>query len=63
VYVYKYLYVLIEIMSVKISKAVLQRGMKVEQAEHPWATRMQVRRIATDHIAEHPNAYPPKKRK
>jgi hypothetical protein len=63
VYAYKYLYVVIKIMSVKISKAALQRGIKVEGKEHPWATPTQRRHIVTDHLKVNPNEYPPKKRK
>jgi hypothetical protein len=50
-------------MSVKISKAAVQRGVKAEHSEHPWATMAQAKHIATDHLKLHPNEYPPKKRR
>lgn len=47
----------------RINKTQLERGTKIERKEHPWATVKIARRIATDHIVEHPRSYPQRKRK
>jgi hypothetical protein len=44
-----------------ISKAAVNRGTRIEHAEHPWTTIPQARRIATDHLKENPRGYPKKR--
>lgn len=39
-----------------IDQKQLQRGIKVELKEHPWAGIAVATRIATDHIIEHPRS-------
>ena len=42
----------------RVSRKDLQRGAKVEQKEHPWASPTRARRIAADHLRLHgPAAY------
>jgi hypothetical protein len=40
-----------------VHKKDLQKGAKVEQKEHPWASPARARRIARDHLQRHPKAY------
>ena len=41
-----------------VHKKDLQKGAKIEQKEHPWASPSRARRIARDHLQQHgPAAY------
>jgi hypothetical protein len=42
----------------RVSRKDLQRGAKIEQKEHPWASPTRARRIARDHLeSKGPAAY------
>ena len=42
----------------RVSRKDLEKGAKVEQKEHPWASPTRARRIARDHLQQHgPAAY------
>lgn len=35
----------------------LEKGARIEQKEHPWASETRARRIARDHLQSHPRYY------
>ena len=42
----------------RVSRKDLDKGAKVEQKEHPWASPTRARKIARDHLQQHgPGAY------
>jgi hypothetical protein len=42
----------------RVNQKDLQKGAKIEQKEHPWASPTRTRRIARDHLQQHgPAAY------
>ena len=41
----------------RIKRTDLAAGAKLEKREHPWASEHTARRIARDHLREHPRYY------
>lgn len=41
----------------RVSKKDLQKGQRIEQREHPWATETRSRRIARDHLQKYGPGY------